>query len=309
MAMIFTLRIEIDGLCAFVPNKERNRMKVLLVNGLTAAPMDGYDRVPYHYPALRIKNVNLDPDHSTSPDLTLQNYSRLYFIAWEDIDICPHHDWTSAYLHIQNGRRPGSAEPTGGKEEKDFSWVVEAAQLTPDAETEPSLLLPSPPRNLLIGRLALDHGTIESAGVAKTTGSGRNQIFEFSRSKTMQPLPFAQAMATGVVYLLPIEGDYVDLKLIRFGDRHVQGRTRRLRLKPGGSGTVTVKLRNIPLETQVGLPPFSGSALDHFMMLYRTLKRIPDDPPMPRPLYEPWVAAGPATGATTICTGHTLPGV
>ncbi|HLW78497.1 MAG TPA: hypothetical protein VKU44_02765, partial [Terriglobia bacterium] len=48
------------------------------------------------------------------------------------------------------------------------------AQLIPGSECEPSLLVNSPPRNLLMGRMALDHGRIESAGVVKATGSGRD---------------------------------------------------------------------------------------------------------------------------------------
>lgn len=307
--MAFTLRIEIEGLVAFVPNKAQNKVTVLLLNALTPAGMYGGMQVPYHFPVLRIKEPNFNAHWSVPPDLSLQNGSKVFFIAWEDIEIHPRFHHSGSDLHIQNGRRPGSAEPTGKQEARDFSWVVEVAQLIPGSECEPSLLVDSPPRNLLMGRMALDHGRIESAGVVKATGSGRNVIFEFYCEKSMQPPLLAQAMATGVVYTVHIDNDWVDLRLIRFGDRHVlHGRERNVRVQQRRNlETVTVRLRNLPLEELLGLPAFPGSGLDHYGLLYRTLRTIPDDPPMPRPLYEPRVEAGPAAGANTICAGHSLP--
>jgi hypothetical protein len=157
-----------------------------------------------------------------------------------------------------------------------------------------------------MGRLALDHGTIETQRVVKGAG-GHNVIFEFSCSKSSQPLPLAQALASRVLYTLEIPGHHVSLRLVRFGDDDVH-KQRKVRLRPGYGETVTVRLRNVPLEELIGLQPVYSSSLEHFGLLYRTLKTVPDDPPIPRPLYEPRVPEGPAQGATTICTGHTLPG-
>jgi hypothetical protein len=305
--MGFTLRIEIDGLCAFVPNRTGNRMRVLLLNGLVPAAVHGGVHVPYHFPGLRVSGDDFDEDCSAPPDLQLQDGSKVFLIAWEDIEVLPQPHWPHCHLHIQNGRRPGSAEPNTHEEEKDFSWIVEVAQLVPGAESEPSLLQPSPPRNLLMGRLALDRGTIGTKKVVKGAG-GRNVIFEFACSKSSQPLPLAQAMASKVLYTLEVPYDCLDLGLTRFGERELQ-QQRTVRLRPGTSDTVTVKLRNVPLEELIGLPPVYSSSLDHFGLLYRTLKTIPDDPPIPRPLYQPYVVGGPAQGATTICTGHALPPV
>jgi hypothetical protein len=307
--MGFKLRIVIDGLCAFVPNKTRTRMKVLLLNSMTpeasgAGMSSGMSAVPYHYPTLRIPRDYYSYDYSTPYRADFQTDDYLnFFIAWEDIFIRYHHGYP---LYIFNGRRPGSVEPSSPREERDFSWVVEVAQVYPDAVTEPLLLTPSPPRNLLMGRLNLDHGNIRTAEVAKY--GGRNVIFEFAYGKHYQPITFTQAMATKVLYSLKIPHDWVDLCLVRFGDGGIASRERTIRICAGDSDRVTLQLRNVPLEDLLGLPPTDPSdlGLGHYGVLYRTLHPVPEDPPIPRPLFEPFTSRGLATGATTICTGHTL---
>jgi hypothetical protein len=302
----FTLEIEFDGLCVFVPNARCNEMTVLLVNALGSAvpTMSGHMyQVPPHYPFLSFDLAQQVPPRYY--DIGFPGDLAALFFRWEDLEILPGgNPLPGNEVDILPGRRPDTSEPSGPNEDRDFSWVPQLDKILPaGAKILPAVLYDNPPRNLVMGRVDLTSGEIGTEVVVKS--GGRNVIFEFRCQKSGNCVDYCQALASRIRYSLEIEDeDFVELRFTRFGDRALGEQARRsIKLAPGDRPTVEVDIRNLTLEEMLGLPPRStgGVQQDHFTQLYSVLTGLPDDLPIPQPLYAPDLQGGPAHAADTLC--------
>src|SRR5947209_4517247 len=86
----FQLNVELDGLIAFVPSRNRDRMKALLVNavmpGSHASDNHCY-QMPSHYPFIQFKGGDKSPNNKTDPDLVLLGGQSVRFLDWEDLSV------------------------------------------------------------------------------------------------------------------------------------------------------------------------------------------------------------------------------
>jgi hypothetical protein len=304
----FLLTMEIDGLIAFIPSRNRDRMKALFVNAVNPESnmMSNHSHnVPPHYPFLSFNSGDASPNpENMEPDLVLLGDRAVRFLDWEDISLV----YESSVdidrgLMFKGGRRPGSAEPEDG-EEQDFSWVAELERIDSEyCEVNPACLEYDPPRNLVIARLDLSAGEVSVSGVAQI--ADHNILWEFVEDNGSE-INYTQALAEGVVWKVWIPADEVVIRFSRFGGKQFSDLT--LQPQSVELAKVDVAVGNLPLESILGLNTDSNagdSPAAHFSALYKVALKS-GTPRTPQSVGRPgFYRGGEVTAGSTICLGIT----
>lgn len=309
--MSIELTIEFDGLCVFVPTRNRDKMTVILVNGMEEFGSHGgasHSHVPPHFPHIGFADGSLR--HPLPPDLEftrgLEGRRGIRLLHWADIEVV--REGATGRLTIANGRTPGSAEPLFNGDERDFSWLVEMGQIDDELkEIDPLCLAPDPPRNRVIARAHLNFGEIAVDGLA---GSAPKVpfIWEFKTTDGKEVSRCCQALAAKVVWKATINASEVTLLLWPFSGAS----STKLVFAPVSGNKLSLEIKNLPLEPILGLVR-PGSAADqaiyHFPVLTKVVKGHPSKEWIPSLVAQADVQRGGAVrGGTTLCIGGSASG-
>jgi hypothetical protein len=282
------LRVEFNGLCAFVPRSgdQKPPMDVLLVNA-SHSHAKKLSRIPApHFPLLKF---NL----SSLRDFPASDGDAEGMWALEDEDI---------FFKIKTGSRKSATEdsPRGGveivdsslqseapsspAEEKDFKWVPQLAKILPGEEDiHPSCMASNPSSgSLVISRFHLTGGTISTKKVG--------EFFKVPVVAQFVPGPpgglVRQAIAHSVLYEVELpKSATVVIQSQNFGD---QRNKRSLTLVPQDDGTgsgqkvIDVEVTNLCCgfyleKTADGSKPPEPD--DDFECFYILCKNFPDTRP------------------------------
>jgi len=306
--MSIELTVSFDGLCVFVPTKNRDKMTVLLVNATEECGSHGHQHshVPAHFPHIGFEEGSLSTPLPADLEFTRSKRRGVRLLRWDDIEI----DRAGAQgrLTIVGGRRPGSSEPLFNGDERDFSWLVDMGQIDDELkEVDPLCLAPDPPRNRVIARAHLNFGKIFVDGFAELA-AGIPIIWEFRTVDGKEVSPCCQALAAMVVWRATIDASVVTLRLWPFSGKDPT----ELTFVPVTGNEVNLEIQNLPLETIVGLlrSDFAADqALYHFPLLSKVAKGRPTKQWIPAivPQVEPGRGGG-VRGGTTLCIGGSTGG-
>lgn len=308
---MFDLFIEFDGVCAFVPSRNRDKMKVILVNALDGGGehVGGHHmHAPPHFAVIGFSPENLQPP--SQPQIITDRGNRgvegIRLLEWQDIEVI--RGAAPKGLKIAGGRRPGSNEPRFDGDQMDFSWLVEMGKIDPDlSEIDPLCLAPDPPRNKVLARMSLSHGEIFANEIA---GPKPNVpfIWEFKTHDGKEVSACCQALANQIVWRMKVHEPDVTLRLWSFSGNPVASE---LRFAPVNNRPVKIQIKNLPLDDilglrKVGYPEDSGRF--HFPLLARVVKGQAKKAWIPEIVAQRTDPAGPVRGGTTACIGGSLAG-
>lgn len=308
---MFNLIVEFDGLCAFVPSRDRYKMKVLFINALDGGHnhADHEMPMPPHFTFIGFPVGSLLPPSSAQVVVNrgINGTEGIRFLEWQDIEFITGVP-RPRRLSIAGGRIPGSAEPRFlDKDENDFSWLVDLGQIDPElGEVDPLCLAPDPPRNKVLARLSLNHGEIFTHQLA---GSRTTEpfIWEFRTSDGKEVSPCCQALAQAVRWKVRVSAPYVTVRLWPFSGSPSAD----LRFAPTVGSELILSLRNIPADAMLGLDRIgypTDLARYHFPLLSKVAKR------QSVRSWVPWIVAqrtspgGGVRAGSTLCIGGSFSG-
>ena len=283
--MSFILRVYIIGLIAFVPSQDGKRMAVLMVDA-----RDGYHAAdgsyfPPHVPMLLARAGSCkgacEADLKAAAGSLLSGVAEqraprlrkaldggtLWRIDGEDLAVISPGVRTAAITGLEVVRRPAATGmtrvttlvmPAKVGDVADFGWVPQLSDVVSDAGgVDPDCLAPQPRKGLVVGRLALDRGTLRTYRMTEFYRELKGGVPSFlykplaAGSAVVAPVSPSLAAARGIadwtVVDIPIQGCEVTLEAKSFRDPSAKPRT--ITLAPAkckANQIVEVALMNLP---------------------------------------------------------------
>jgi hypothetical protein len=282
--MSFILRVYIIGLMAFVPSQDGKRMVVLMVDA-----RDGYHATdgsffPPHVPMLLARAASCKGDceadleaaaGSLLSGIAEQRAPRLrkaldggtlWRIDGDDLAVLSPRMRGAASTGLEVVRRPAAtgmratspAMPAQAADVADFGWVPKVSDVVSEAgDIDRDCLAPQPRKGLVVGRLALDRGTLRTYRMTEFYHDLQGGVPSFlykplaAGSAIVAPsspsLAAARGIADWTVVDIPIQGCEVTLEAKSFRDPAAKPRT--ITLAPAqckANQVVEVALINLP---------------------------------------------------------------
>jgi hypothetical protein len=268
---MFTLRIFLIGMMAFVPTRDQKTLYVLLPN------------VDPHHALLALDKR----DMASGGEATANQWSEVapvvngaendnafaWFLKEDRLEVL---DSAGNPLELVTPKL-GKAMPATKEEGRSISWVPSLQDVSPqiDATLDPSLLT-APSKDRLFALLTLQHGKVVTYDLTRypdTKGRNTGDLVKFAYAPGSPDTPAAgcsRALAEIVVVEIPVSGPSVSLRRLPFSG----GAGTSLTLKPrADQKTVDVLLANLTPSSQAELRKRSSPL--HFAHYYDLLKTPP----------------------------------
>jgi hypothetical protein len=242
------------------------RADVVLVDA-TKSAQKGLAR---HAPRLTVDLRNLDPSSAPADSLVTLPNGRAYAV-WnlEGLDVrLPGHE-AAGSLESKGGlRKEGSTAPGKGTDEvKDLAWVPRIASVHPGATLNPKVLA-ARPIPIVGARVALRHGSLETARVTATT-AGTPIEFPFLRpGDDPKSAKVVQALASAVRWTDEKRQGPAEIRLYRFGEKKPKAVIRIKQYSDPTDAVVTISNEPLHLHDH-------GDLVTHWSALYDMLVKPP----------------------------------
>lgn len=254
--MPFTLNVQFNGACAYIPHKENKKgLLVLLPDARKAEAIEHQKKwgvVPSHFAYLLFPLANLSPRSKRREEYVVgagNERNGVIFLDGDEV-LLP---GGNGGLFLDDLSLKGQS-PTPG-EETSLQWVADMTKICNKRQLD-ARFLKSPPPSEIAARIPL------SAGRLSTSYVNQNEVYEF----TPQPDngPYTQCFAQRVKLSATIEKDTA---IVRFKNHEGnKGDSLELQSTPGET---TIEVGNTPLDDLFRRDTFHPKIDYDFAVLYR----------------------------------------